>query len=65
MQVGNFDGTLTGKAAEWGGSRLRPEATGYGLAYFVEEMLRARGESLDGRTVIVGDAERVEMLGPE
>jgi glutamate dehydrogenase (NADP+) len=49
----NFDGTLTGKAPEWGGSRLRPEATGYGVAYFVEEMLRARGEGLAGKTVAV------------
>jgi len=66
-----FDGTLTGKAPEWGGSRLRPEATGYGLAYFVEEMLRVRGESLDGRTVALsgfgnvawGAAKKVSDLG--
>jgi glutamate dehydrogenase (NADP+) len=49
----NFDGALTGKAPEWGGSRLRPEATGYGVAYLTEEMLRASGESLDGKTVAV------------
>jgi glutamate dehydrogenase (NADP+) len=66
-----FDGTLTGKAPEWGGSRLRPEATGYGLAYFVEEMLRARDESLDGKTVAIsgfgnvawGAAKKVTELG--
>ena len=48
-----FNGALTGKGIEWGGSRLRPEATGYGVAYFVEEMLRARNESLEGKTVAV------------
>jgi glutamate dehydrogenase (NADP+) len=48
-----FDGALTGKAPEWGGSRLRPEATGYGVAYFVEEMLHAASESLEGKTVAV------------
>jgi glutamate dehydrogenase (NADP+) len=49
----NFNGAITGKAPDWGGSRLRPEATGYGVAYFVEEMLRAAGESLEGKTVAV------------
>jgi glutamate dehydrogenase (NADP+) len=66
-----FDGTLTGKAFEWGGSRLRPEATGYGLVYFVEQMLEARGQSLDGLTVALsgfgnvawGAAKKVADLG--
>ena len=48
-----FNGALTGKGLEWGGSKLRPEATGYGVAYFLEEMLRARSEGLDGKTVAV------------
>ncbi len=48
-----FNGTLTGKGLEWGGSVLRPEATGYGVAYFLEEMLRSRGESIEGKTVAV------------
>lgn len=48
-----FNGSLTGKALNWGGSRLRPEATGSGIAYFTEEMLRARHESLEGKTVAV------------
>jgi glutamate dehydrogenase (NADP+) len=69
--TGAFNGTLTGKAAEWGGSRLRPEATGYGVAYFLDEMLRARGESLDGLTVALsgfgnvawGAAKKVTDLG--
>ncbi|MCG6920803.1 MAG: NADP-specific glutamate dehydrogenase [Acidobacteria bacterium] len=67
----NFDGALTGKALEWGGSRLRPEATGYGVAYFVEEMLRDAGESLEGKTVAVsgfgnvawGVVQKVTELG--
>jgi glutamate dehydrogenase (NADP+) len=69
--TGTFNGALTGKAAEWGGSRLRPEATGYGVAYFLEEMLRTRGESLDGLTVALsgfgnvawGAAKKVTELG--
>jgi len=48
-----FDGTMTGKGLNWGGSRLRPEATGYGVAYFTEEMLRCRNESLIGKIVTV------------
>ena len=64
-------GVLTGKGLAWGGSRVRTEATGYGAAYFVERMLRQRGESLDGRKVIVSGAgnvaiytiEKVQQLG--
>ncbi|MBM3245046.1 MAG: glutamate dehydrogenase, partial [Candidatus Omnitrophica bacterium] len=44
-----FTGVLTGKGLSWGGSLIRPEATGYGCVYFVEEMLRTRGESLKGK----------------
>jgi len=47
----SFHGALTGKGIGWGGSALRPEATGYGVAYFAEEMLRTRCESLEGKTV--------------
>jgi len=43
-----FSGVLTGKGVNWGGSLIRPEATGYGLVYFVEEMLKTRGESIKG-----------------
>ncbi|MDY0004572.1 MAG: NADP-specific glutamate dehydrogenase [Polyangia bacterium] len=46
-----FNGVLTGKAHEWGGSLLRPEATGFGVAYFANEMLKARGESMEGKVV--------------
>jgi glutamate dehydrogenase (NADP+) len=48
-----FDGTMTGKGLNWGGSRLRPEATGYGVAYFTEEMLKCKNESLVGKIVTV------------
>ncbi len=48
-----FHGVITGKAHQWGGSLLRPEATGFGVAYFADEMLRARGDSLEGKTVAV------------
>ena len=66
-----FDGTLTGKGLDWGGSRMRPEATGYGVAYFVEEMLRGSHESLDGKIVTVsgfgnvawGAVKKVTELG--
>ncbi len=46
-----FTGVLTGKALNWGGSLIRPEATGYGCVYFAEEMLKTKGESFDGKSV--------------
>ncbi|MCX8025523.1 MAG: NADP-specific glutamate dehydrogenase, partial [Thermanaerothrix sp.] len=46
-------GVLTGKGVDWGGSLVRTEATGYGLVYFVEEMLKMRGETLEGKTCVV------------
>ena len=46
-----FTGVLTGKGLNWGGSLIRPEATGYGAVYFAEEMLKTRGESFKGKTV--------------
>lgn len=48
-----FNGTLTGKGIDWGGSRLRPEATGYGVVYFLEEMLKVGQQALEGKTVSV------------
>jgi glutamate dehydrogenase (NADP+) len=54
-------GVLTGKGTDWGGALVRAEATGYGLVFFVEEMLRARGTSLDGRTVVVSGAGNVAI----
>jgi glutamate dehydrogenase (NADP+) len=54
-----FGGVLTGKALNWGGSLVRPEATGYGSVYFAQEMLSARGESLEGKTCVVSGAGNV------
>jgi len=48
-----FNGVFTGKAHEWGGSLLRPEATGFGIAYFAQEMLAERGTSLEGKQIAV------------
>lgn len=48
-----FTGVLTGKGINWGGSLIRPEATGYGVVYFTQEMLKTRGETLEGKRVAV------------
>ena len=48
-----FEGVLTGKGLDWGGSLMRPEATGFGATYFAEEMLKTRGENIDGKIVTV------------
>ena len=48
-----WEGVLTGKGLEWGGSRIRPEATGYGALYFVKQMLATRGETIEGKRVAV------------
>jgi len=48
-----FTGVLTGKGLNWGGSLIRPEATGYGVVYFTEEMLKSKGQSIAGKTVAV------------
>ena len=48
-----FTGVLTGKSLNWGGSLIRPQATGYGAVYFAEEMLKTRSEGLEGRTCSV------------
>jgi glutamate dehydrogenase (NADP+) len=48
-----FSGVFTGKGLTWGGSLIRPEATGYGVVYFLEEMLATRGEALAGKTVAI------------
>ncbi len=49
--VGEHTGTFTGKGRNWGGSLIRPEATGFGAVYFAEEMLKTKGENLEGKTV--------------
>jgi glutamate dehydrogenase (NADP+) len=54
-----FTGVLTGKGLNWGGSLIRPEATGYGAVYFAQEMLATRNESLEGKTCIVSGSGNV------
>ncbi len=66
-----FTGVLTGKSLNWGGSLIRPEATGYGATYFAAEMLKTRGESLKGKICLVSGSgnvaqytvEKVNQLG--
>ncbi|MEX0684971.1 MAG: NADP-specific glutamate dehydrogenase [Balneolales bacterium] len=57
--------TLTGKGIDWGGTPVRTEATGYGLAYFVEEMLKFKGESTDGKTCVVSGSGNVAIFAME
>lgn len=54
-----FTGVLTGKGLDWGGSLIRPEATGYGCVYFAEEMLRTRKERFDGKVALVSGSGNV------
>lgn len=68
-----FTGVLTGKNRDWGGSHIRPEATGYGAVYFADEMLKTRGDSLDGKVCLISGsgnvaqytAEKLIQLGAE
>ncbi|HRZ86934.1 MAG TPA: NADP-specific glutamate dehydrogenase [bacterium] len=60
-----FTGVLTGKGLAWGGSLIRPEATGYGCVYFVQEMLKTRGESLAGKTCVVSGSGNVAQYTVE
>ncbi|WP_152268984.1 NADP-specific glutamate dehydrogenase [Agriterribacter humi] len=62
---GEFSGVLTGKGYEWGGSLIRPEATGYGLVYFVEEILKTRGDSLVGKKVTISGSGNVAQYAAE
>lgn len=54
-----FTGVLTGKALGWGGSLIRPEATGYGVVYFAQEMLATKGDSIKGKTVTISGSGNV------
>jgi len=56
-----FTGVLTGKGLNWGGSLIRPEATGYGCVYFAEEMLKSRKDSLDGKLCLVSGSGNVSQ----
>ena len=60
-----FTGTFTGKGLDWGGSLLRPEATGYGLCYFTQQMLATRGDSFEGKTVLVSGSGNVAQHAVE
>jgi glutamate dehydrogenase (NADP+) len=60
-----FSGVLTGKGLHWGGSLIRPEATGYGCVYFAAEMLKSRGETLEGKTCLVSGSGNVSQYTVE
>jgi glutamate dehydrogenase (NADP+) len=60
-----FTGVLTGKALNWGGSLIRPEATGYGTVYFAKEMLKTAGKSFDGLRVSVSGSGNVAQFATE
>jgi len=60
-----FTGVLTGKALEWGGSLIRPEATGYGSVYFAQELLATRGDALDGKVCLVSGSGNVAQYTVE
>jgi glutamate dehydrogenase (NADP+) len=60
-----FTGVLTGKGLAWGGSLIRPEATGYGCVYFADEMLKSQGQSLQGKTCLVSGSGNVSQYTVE
>jgi glutamate dehydrogenase (NADP+) len=60
-----FTGVLTGKGLNWGGSLIRPEATGYGCVYFAQEMLGTRGQTLEGKTCLVSGSGNVAQYTVE
>ncbi len=62
---GCFHGSMTGKSPNWGGSQLRPEATGYGAVYFANEMLASRDESVEGKTATVSGSGNVAQYTVE
>ncbi len=61
----SYDSVLTGKGLEWGGSLIRPEATGYGNVYFAQEMLATKGDSFDGKRVLVSGSGNVAQYTVE
>lgn len=60
-----FTGVITGKGEHWGGSAIRPEATGYGLIYFASNMLQAKGDTLEGKRCLVSGAGNVAQFAIE
>ncbi len=63
--TGRFAGVLTGKGLDWGGSLIRPEATGYGCVYFAKEMLAVRGDGFEGKTATVSGSGNVAQYTVE
>lgn len=61
----DFSGVFTGKGIAWGGSNIRTEATGYGLIYFVEEMLKAKKENIKGKTILISGSGNVAQYAVE
>ena len=60
-----FTGVLTGKGLSWGGSQIRPEATGYGTVYFAQSMLETRGDSVTGKSVVISGSGNVAQFAAE
>ncbi len=60
-----FTGVLTGKGISWGGSLIRPEATGYGTVYFAQSMMATRGEKIEGKTVVISGSGNVAQYAAE
>lgn len=60
-----FTGVLTGKGRSWGGSLIRPEATGYGTVYFADSMLKTQGESFSGKNVVISGSGNVAQYAAE
>ncbi|MBT8184755.1 MAG: NADP-specific glutamate dehydrogenase [Eudoraea sp.] len=60
-----FTGVLTGKGLSWGGSKIRPEATGYGTVYLAQSMLKTKGESLEGKDVVISGSGNVAQYAAE
>ena len=60
-----FSGVLTGKGMSWGGSLIRPEATGYGVVYFIDEMLKHQGDTLKGKKVTISGSGNVAQYATE
>lgn len=60
-----FTGVLTGKSLEWGGSLIRPEATGYGCSYFAQNMLETRNDTIKGKTVVISGSGNVAQYACE